>query len=46
MPATHSLAGRIALVTGGASGLGRGAHVVIADIDEASGMWRVKPIRM
>jgi NAD(P)-dependent dehydrogenase (short-subunit alcohol dehydrogenase family) len=46
MPTSHSLAGRIALVTGGASGLGRaaaqaaaaaGAHVVIADIDEAGG---------
>ena len=46
MPTPHSLAGRIALVTGGASGLGRGAaeaaaaagaHVVIADIDEAGG---------
>jgi len=46
MPQSHSLAGRIALVTGGASGLGRaaaeaarsaGAHVVIADIDETGG---------
>ena len=46
MPTSHSLAGRIALVTGGASGLGRGAaeaaaasgaHVVVADIDEAGG---------
>ncbi len=44
MSTTHYLAGRIALVTGGASGLGRasaeaapaaGAHVVIADLDEA-----------
>ena len=46
MPTSHSLAGRIALVTGGASGLGRaaaeavataGARVVIADVDEARG---------
>ena len=46
MPTSHSLAGRVALVTGGASGLGRGAaeaaaaagaHVVIADVDEAGG---------
>jgi NAD(P)-dependent dehydrogenase (short-subunit alcohol dehydrogenase family) len=46
MSTSHSLAGRIALVTGGASGLGRGAaeamaaagaHVVIADLDEAGG---------
>jgi 3(or 17)beta-hydroxysteroid dehydrogenase len=46
MPTSYSLAGRIALVTGGASGLGRaaaesaaaaGAHVVIADLDEAAG---------
>lgn len=46
MPTSHSLAGRIALVTGGASGLGRaaaeaaaaaGARVVIADVDEAGG---------
>ena len=46
MPTSHSLAGRIALVTGGASGLGRaaaeaaaaaGAHVVIADLNEAGG---------
>jgi NAD(P)-dependent dehydrogenase (short-subunit alcohol dehydrogenase family) len=46
MPTSHALDGRIALVTGGASGLGRGAaeaaaaagaYVVIADIDEAGG---------
>jgi NAD(P)-dependent dehydrogenase (short-subunit alcohol dehydrogenase family) len=46
MSTSHSLGGRIALVTGGASGLGRGAaeaaaaagaHVVIADLDEAGG---------
>ena len=46
MSTSHSLAGRIALVTGGASGLGRaaaeavataGARVVIADVDEARG---------
>jgi len=46
MPLSDSLAGRIALVTGGASGLGRaaaeaaaaaGAHVVIVDLDEAGG---------
>lgn len=46
MATSHSLAGRITLVTGGASGLGRGAaeaaaaagaHVVIADLDEAGG---------
>jgi 3(or 17)beta-hydroxysteroid dehydrogenase len=46
MPTSPSLAGRIALVTGGASGLGRaaaeaaaaaGARVVIADLDEAGG---------
>jgi hypothetical protein len=46
MPTSHSLAERIALLTGGASGLGRGAaeamaaagaHILIADIDEAGG---------
>src|SRR5260370_1353993 len=46
MSTPHSLAGRIALVVGGASGLGRGAaeamaaagtHVMIADRDEANG---------
>ena len=46
MSTVNSLAGRIALVTGGASGLGRaaaeaaaaaGARVVIADLDEAGG---------
>jgi NAD(P)-dependent dehydrogenase (short-subunit alcohol dehydrogenase family) len=46
MSTSHALDGRIALVAGGASGLGRGAaeamaaagaRVVIADIDEANG---------
>jgi NAD(P)-dependent dehydrogenase (short-subunit alcohol dehydrogenase family) len=46
MSTPNPLAGRIALVTGGASGLGRaaaeaaaaaGAHIVIADLDDAGG---------
>jgi len=46
MSTPHSLAGRVALVTGGASGLGRGAaeaaaaagaYVLIADLDEEGG---------
>ena len=43
---THELSGKVAIVTGGASGIGRatvelyiaeGARVVIADVDSASG---------